>query len=316
MSADAAGALDLSVLRKALGTYLTGVTIVTTVDDIGRRWGFTANSFTSVSLDPPLVLFCINAQAPSHGAFSSCSNFAVNILSCEQLELAQRFAKFNADKFAGLDVLSGVGGSPILPASSAWIDCIVHQRIAAGDHLIVVGRVLNVAANSHLPLGYNRGSFLSLAPERAQPAAQGGPRRVEWLIDTGGGQLLLLQRDSSWKLPRSSDASPPRLDEEWLLTAAKELASTDSVGIPWLFSVYDDPADGKLTLIYRCRVDASTSSAKFPLSFVDAEEAIDFTKQSVVTNSVIKRFVRERDEGTFGIYSGTAERGRVVKVKF
>jgi flavin reductase (DIM6/NTAB) family NADH-FMN oxidoreductase RutF len=159
--ADAA-ALDIAELRQTLGSYPTGVTVVTTLDSEGEPEGFTANSFTSVSLDPPLVLVCIGKGAGCYPAFTSTMRFGVNILCGDQQHVSSRFASKSADKFADIAWVSSMTGSPILPGSMAWLDCQLHDRLEAGDHLILIGRVLSFGhCPEKQPLGYHRGSYIA-----------------------------------------------------------------------------------------------------------------------------------------------------------
>ena len=145
-------------LKRTFGTYPTGVTIVTTYGPDGPR-GFTANSFTSVSIDPPLLLVCHSNHASSHGVFSSASGFVVNVLAAEQRELATRFASRIGDRFANLDFVDGHGG-PIIPGAAAWLDCSMHDSHQAGDHSILIGRVITHRATTSDVLAYWRGSFV------------------------------------------------------------------------------------------------------------------------------------------------------------
>ncbi|MFN3615032.1 MAG: flavin reductase family protein, partial [Rubrimonas sp.] len=120
---------DRHALRRALGAFATGVTIVTGRDANRAPVGFTANSFTSVSLDPPLVLACIGAGAASYAAFRGADAFAVNILTAGQRDLAMRFATRGADKFAGGAWETRATGAPVLADSAAWFDCAAHQTL-------------------------------------------------------------------------------------------------------------------------------------------------------------------------------------------
>lgn len=152
-------------LKRAFGAYPTGVTIVTTMDgDIPR--GFTANSFTSVSIDPPLLLVCHGNAASSGEVFRSAGGFAVNILSGDQRDLAIRFASRVDDRFADLEWQSGQGG-PLLPGTAAWFDCTMHDTFPAGDHTILVGRVLEHRANDRDALAYWKGNFLEGLPSQS-----------------------------------------------------------------------------------------------------------------------------------------------------
>jgi flavin-dependent trigonelline monooxygenase, reductase component len=160
-----ATAVDIAELRQALGSYATGVTVVTTLDSKGEPKGFTASSFTSVSLDPPLVLVCIGKGAACYPAFTGTTQFGVNVLCQDQLHVSRRFASKSADKFADIAWVSGTTGSPILPGSMAWLDCQLHDRLEAGDHLILIGRVLRFGHSpERQPLGYHRGSYIAFGP--------------------------------------------------------------------------------------------------------------------------------------------------------
>ncbi|WP_082519733.1 flavin reductase [Variovorax sp. Root411] len=151
---------DGKELRRVLGAFVTGVTVVTTVDAEGRQWGLTANSFSSVSLDPPLVLWSQSVRAPSHPAFSGAGRFAINILAEDQIELSNRFATSGINKFEGVDIDAGEGGVPLLRGCSAWLECTVESKIPGGDHVIFVGEVRSVRRNERRPLVFGGGQYL------------------------------------------------------------------------------------------------------------------------------------------------------------
>jgi len=133
--------VDRQDLRDALGSFATGVAIVTSIDDSGTPVGVTVNSFSSVSMNPPLVLFCLDRNAFSLPTFLEASHFAINILEIGQAELSRRFATPMADKWAGLRWIAGAGGVPLLPGCVAWLECRRHEVLEGGDHLIIVGKV-------------------------------------------------------------------------------------------------------------------------------------------------------------------------------
>lgn len=151
-------------LRRAFGTFLTGVTIVTTRDAGGMPCGMTANSFTSVSLDPPLVLVCIGKGSSNIAAFEAADRFAVNILGHDQTEVATAFSARGIDRFATVDCHEAATGAPILADCLGWFDCTLHQRIVAGDHMILIGRVEGMHSRPRAPLGFCRGRFVNLDP--------------------------------------------------------------------------------------------------------------------------------------------------------
>lgn len=163
-SADYAPGQDARRLRDVLGCFATGITVVTTLDAGGRPLGLTANSFTSVSLDPPLVLFCLGRGGSSLDAFSHARHFAVNVLGAGQQALSNRFAAALDDRFASVAWRPSSHGSPLLDHALAQIDCERHALFDGGDHLIVVGRVLAArCAPQQDPLLYFRGRYRRLA---------------------------------------------------------------------------------------------------------------------------------------------------------
>ena len=145
--------------RTALGNFATGVTIITTTDD-AEPIGMSASSFTSVSLDPPLVSFCAALSSTTYPRISASGRFCVNVLAEHQEEIALTFAKRGFDRFASIEFTESPLGSPVLDGVVAWLDCTIEAEHLAGDHLIVVGRVhaLNVDF-ARLPLLYFRGRF-------------------------------------------------------------------------------------------------------------------------------------------------------------
>lgn len=133
---------DPTIFKGVMARFASGVTIVT-VQHNGQRHGLTASSFSSLSLDPPLVLVCVGKHAYSHGLIAQSRAFAVNILSQAQQEWGARFANPKiVDRFAGIEYSTAITGSPILPGSLAWVDCTLHQAHDAGDHTIFVGKVV------------------------------------------------------------------------------------------------------------------------------------------------------------------------------
>jgi flavin reductase (DIM6/NTAB) family NADH-FMN oxidoreductase RutF/2-polyprenyl-6-methoxyphenol hydroxylase-like FAD-dependent oxidoreductase len=146
-------------VRRALGQYATGVTVVTCRGLDGHRVGMTANSFTSVSLDPPLVLWCPNKFAPSLEEFTAASHFAVNVLAADQHHLSRQFATPADDKFAGTECRDGIGGVPLLPGSVASFECRTVSTYDAGDHVIVLGEVERYDAPGGEPLVFHSGFY-------------------------------------------------------------------------------------------------------------------------------------------------------------
>ena len=174
------GLFDSRELRRVLGSFVTGVTVVTTTDDEGGLHGVTANSFSSVSLDPPLVLWSQAVTSQSHPVFFKTERFAVNILAEDQIELSNRFAKSSQEKFAGLDVDIGLGGIPLLRGCNAWLQCRVVSRLPGGDHTIYVGEVNSMARVERRPLVFGNGQYLRVGPhDLGGVTAMPGPRHAQ-----------------------------------------------------------------------------------------------------------------------------------------
>lgn len=156
---------DPKQLRSAFGQFMTGVTIVTVMGEDETPIGITANSFTSVSLEPPMVLVCVDKKINSYPAFRNATHYAVHILSHDQAELSTKFASRGVDKFGGLNWSQGVGGVPVLPEYMALFECSLAHAYDAGDHTILVGQVerFAVPGADRQPLGFFRGKYTTAA---------------------------------------------------------------------------------------------------------------------------------------------------------
>ncbi len=151
--------------RNALGMFATGVTIVTARTPEGQLVGLTANSFNSVSLAPPLVLWSLARAAASMSAFSTGSHYAINILGADQKALARRFATRGVDRFADVQFVEGVGGAPLLAGAAATFECFNRSRYEEGDHVIFVGEVERCTHRvGASPLLFHGGKFYTEHP--------------------------------------------------------------------------------------------------------------------------------------------------------
>lgn len=159
----AGGGFDPRAFRTALGCFATGVTVITAQAE-GRRVGVTANSFNSLSLEPPLILWSLVKTSSSYPTFAAASHFAVNILAHDQIRLSNRFAQRSGDKFAGLDLAEGAGGCLLLPDTCATIQCARQTILDGGDHWILIGRVTAFENSDNAPLLYHRGAYSTAQP--------------------------------------------------------------------------------------------------------------------------------------------------------
>lgn len=166
--------------RRSLAEFATGVTVITTSVD-GQRFGLTSNSFASVSLDPPLVLWSIRRESKSFAAFAGCSHFAVNILADDQIALSQHFARSGPDKFRELDCPAGEGDAPLFAGAAASFECVRSQTIDGGDHLVLVGEVLRYSRYDRQPLLFVKGRYAVSAdhPDMRAFAGEGKAGRLD-----------------------------------------------------------------------------------------------------------------------------------------
>jgi flavin reductase (DIM6/NTAB) family NADH-FMN oxidoreductase RutF len=156
-------ALDSREFRRALGCFATGVTVVTSRGEAGELLGITANSFNSVSLDPPLVLFSLDRNAYSLKSFEAAGFFSINILSEGQRHLSDAFARSLSDKWKDVAYETWDTGAPILTHALASFECLTHSTHDGGDHIIFVGRVQRMRASTDgHPLIYFRGAYGAL----------------------------------------------------------------------------------------------------------------------------------------------------------
>lgn len=302
-------AIDVRELRRALGAFVTGVTVVTTLDREGAPRGFTANSFSSVSLDPPLVLVCVAKTASSCPVFSAARGYAVNVLAEGQREVSGTFASRSADKFSAVGWRRERTGSPILEGVAAWFDCELHDTVDAGDHVILLGRVLAFDHTPASPLGYCRGSYVNFGlAQTALEAASDQKTRVGAILEREGSLLLLTDgKTGDVRLPVATHLGE-RNDPKSLAGAVAGLGVEAEIG--FLFAVFEDARSTTHSIYYRGEVyggEPDPSRARF-YAFDD----IPWNKlPDDAVRSMLRRYVSERREDTFGVYVGGVESGVV-----
>jgi 4-nitrophenol 2-monooxygenase / 4-nitrocatechol 4-monooxygenase, reductase component len=151
--------IDKNELRRVMGHFATGVTVITSFRKSGELHGLTANAFTSVSLEPPLLLICVDKKAESYPCFDEVGVFTVNILAADQESLSRRFAVSGGNKFEGVAYHLGGNGAPILESTLGHIECRITARHDGGDHTIYVGEVQEAETREHKPLLFFRGGY-------------------------------------------------------------------------------------------------------------------------------------------------------------
>ena len=155
--------MDRESFREACARYATGITIATVIGTDGSAQGLTANSFSSVSWNPPLVLVCVDHRASVHEHFYASDSFAINILAEDQREISNRFASSGEDRFEGVKWSEGVLGVPLIDEALAHLECRTTHRHLAGDHTIFVGEVTRATAREGRPLVYFHRDYRKIA---------------------------------------------------------------------------------------------------------------------------------------------------------
>jgi flavin reductase (DIM6/NTAB) family NADH-FMN oxidoreductase RutF len=296
---------EIRALRDSFGCFMTGVTVVTTVTETGEPLGFTANSFSSVSLDPPLLQVAIANRSINLAAFTGGRSFAVNILSEGQKDISATFARPVADRFAEVGWRRGPMGSPVLAGVSAWFDCSLEQAIPAGDHTILLGRIGAHEANLAPGLGYYRGAYITPAQTDAQLPA--GPDVVISAILQSGGEVLLLDDGrGGLTLPMA------RVGREGIHAALDRLiARTGLKATPGsIYAVYEDVARGVQHIAFRCAADPGQPAAG---AFVPLDPAAMSDITDPAMRVMLDRLAEESNLGIYGVYFGTHETGSVTR---
>lgn len=293
--------------RNALGAFATGVTVVTTLQENGEPRGFTANSFSSVSLDPPLVSICIARTASSHPVFSAAPHFAVNILAQDQRDVSGVFASKRPDKFEQVAWVSGATGSPVLEKCAAWFDCRLHEVVAAGDHDILIGEVVDFDGSSRMPLGYCRGAYVEFGLAQEAVAASARSSEVRAILESDGAILLIEERDGRLALP-SAPCLEPASDPKSLHGRLASLSVAAEFG--FLFAVYEDPGTpgAPTSIVYRGSFSgqAGPGTRLWPVG-----DLANCPIRDPAVRTMLDRYARERRENAFGVYAGNVSAGMV-----
>lgn len=301
--------IDPLAFRRALGSFLTGVTVVATLQKDGSPRGLTVNSFTSVSLDPPLVLVCIAKTASSCDVFAAAPHFSVNVLAEHQASISTLFASKAADKFAQAAWQPGPAGSPIIDGVAAWFDCHRHEVVDAGDHVIPIGRVAGFEERPANPLGYCKGAHVTFGLQIDALATSGGRTLVGAILEHAGAIVLVEDGKGGLDLPKSP-ALGGVTESDGLIGSLRRLGLEAELG--FLFSVFEDPerGAGAMSIIYRGTLrEAPQKGAAVILANIDA---IPWTRiRDGALNAMLHRYIEERLQDGFGIYVGDAERGTV-----
>jgi flavin reductase (DIM6/NTAB) family NADH-FMN oxidoreductase RutF len=306
--------IDPLDLRRAFGAFATGVTIVTTADQNGDVFGFTANSFSSVSLDPPLVLVNIAKSAYGLQIFTEAAGFAVNILAEKQRELSNTFASRGADKFANASWSAKKTGSPVFDGVIAWFDCEFFQQVDAGDHVILIGKVIEYGYNSDSPLAFCRGAYASfgLSPQMLQLVSSSGNLRVGALIENNDRVLIETDLDTGEARLPIADIVGDAETENSLIGMLSEVGI--EVHFPFIYAAYHD-TDTRY-VYYRGSLRSVANVDQTPhLQFVEFDAIPWESIKNDIIAMMLKRFIKEHTIDNYNVYIGDYHEGDIYPVK-
>ena len=306
------GALEY---RKALGAFATGVTVVVAHTPEGEIRAFTANSFTSVSLDPALVLVCLAKSSSSLEIFRSAEQFSINILSAGQRDLSNAFASRDPEVKKAAAGRLATGNPAYVPGALAVLVCGRHELVDAGDHVILIGRVRKVLATDGQPLGFFRGGYVDIDAKLRDLEAPGTTIRLGGLVRRGG-QVMLCRRPGSakWEIPTRLLGHGERYDS--VLDSCFE-----QLGVPVEnvapYSLFQEVGDTATTLIF-----AAELAEREPTPPADGTEIGWFSQadapwtlvEGTMQQAMVKRYLREVATGSFGVYYDSPGGGNIMAV--
>ncbi|NVD40039.1 flavin reductase [Ensifer sp. HO-A22] len=301
--------IDPIALRRAFGTFVTGVTVITTRDEDGMPRGMTANSFTSVSLDPPLLLVCVAKSASSYQSFTNAGCFAVNILHEGQVDVSGTFASKAQDKFQSVTHDNIHTGAPVLTDSLTWFDCTTFNTVDAGDHAILIGQVRAFGTSPTAPLGFCRGRYASVKDPLPNGWLASHGMIIGYLIEAGDRLLLRSDGKGTWVLPC---ARRRKADSQLVVDGGGALRLVPEE--TFLYSVFDVADSDPGYLVYRARLAGDGTNLPGDLRFFSLD---DLPYAAIATHelrSMLRRYVRERQAGRFGIYMDSDDGGRVAMI--
>ncbi|MCU1763147.1 flavin reductase family protein [Pseudomonas sp. 14P_8.1_Bac3] len=303
-------------LRDVFGSFMTGVTVVTAWDSEGIPRGFTANSFTSVSLDPALVLVCIAKNSNSLPVYSAAENFAINVLGEWQRDLSNTFAGRGADKFEGVQLLKETA-APCLANSLSVMCCKRQQCVDAGDHLIIIGEVTKYASTAGSPLGYFRGSYIdfSIGNQAIQTDLKSAVK-VGCLISHDDGLILVkAPNDLRWSVPGLFWRNG--VGQRDIIAQVFKKAGLQG-DVSFVYSIFEEGDDGYTKLFYRGdSISDNVPSGQdtgWEVKVFHEEDAPWNLVDGEYTISMVHRFFKEREADAFGIYCDTADGGRIAGI--
>lgn len=306
-----AAKINTRELRDAFGAFMTGVTIVTTAGDDGKPLGFTANSFSSVSLDPALLLVSIAKTSSNYRTYSTTGHFAINVLAEGQRDLSNTFARPGDDRFANVNWHLSDNRNPLIDGVSAWFDCTTHAVIDAGDHALLIGRIEAFHSAGFAGLGYYRGGYFT--PARVSAEVIAGPKVIVNAIIAREDKVLLVKTaDGTWSLP-SKEIGKEGADKALAEIFGKYQPDASA---SFIYSVYNNTETHYQYISFLCSAPdelAATGAASADASgeFVSLDDLAPEAFRDGALASMLQRYRKESQLKSYGLYFGDHSNGTV-----
>ena len=297
-----------SKLRKAFGSFATGVTLVTTRQKNGIPRGFTANSFTSVSLNPPLLLVCISKNAQSFSTFRDSKYFAVNVLSETQRSTAGLFSSQSPEKFKITKWEKGYKDLPIIDTALSYFSCEKVNFQEAGDHAIIIGSIKDFGVRDGKPLGYFDGDYFSIGLEKSLVDMVNNDRntKIGAILENKKRILFIIDKEQNLCLPKSINSQKNLEGLEYYLKSLNLKFKLD-----FLYSVYEDKEINSHMIFYHGKFSGKGNDkiVTYEINNIPYDKIVNNAERTMMI-----RYCHEYHHGQFGIYQGNETKGKVKKV--
>ena len=290
-------------LRDAFGSFMTGITLVTARARDGSPVGFTANSFSSVSLDPPLVLVCPGKFLSCYDIFANCTHFAVSILAEGQEDVSNIFAGFKGDRFSKVAHRPDLNSVPILDGAIAHFSCDTHKIVPAGDHSILIGKVTDFSHSGGPGLGYVGGQYFSLGLER--DGNSGSNVTCGAIIEAQG--FVLLERVGNRHRPPQVDNLGRGTQRDGLAQALRNRGLTPRIN--QVYSSFHDESSGTHFTYFLTETEERVPLANADWVPISQLEQLQFSSPAI--HHMMSRFAVESRSRDFLLYLGDAQSGDV-----
>ncbi len=303
---------DVKALRQAFGAYITGVTVVTALDENGVPVGFTANSFTSVSLDPPLLLVCPALKLSCYPVFAKAKRFAISILAEGQEHVSNIFASSKGDRFAQVDWHPDRQGVPIISNNAVSFSCAVENIVEAGDHAVLIGKIDAFTGSKSRGLGYMSGNYFSLALEqKVETQNKSGSDTYAGVITSFTDQVLLQETPDGLALPKVKLEQRTDSVRRSLIDHLKSANLQFDLGA--VYSVFENKQDQTMYTYFLASNNDFDPAGLGKFVPIHTLHLLKFASSTEA--QILSRFAKEHSSRHFNLYFGDEITGNLHDLK-